>query len=205
MPGARSGVAHILVGWVGPPSGHGTSPLLLELIRLNGPGGRSVWSSQSLFPSGLEVAEFKTESEGFVIRYPGQYPGRKPGCEGETDHVDRYRYNPAKESVQLVARTSMNGWHQEFHQHTLRPLLDALNNGNEPALRGLVPSVSLRRRLPMKLAILPVCDEARPQPAPTEVRVLVEEPGVQQAPTLLTLLFRKAQRDWTLSDVLREE
>ena len=205
MPGARSGVAHILVGWVGPPSGHGTSPLLLELIRLNGPGGRSVWSSQSLFPADLQVLEFRMERDGFVIRYPTQYPGRKPGCDGETDHVDRYRYDPTKEVLQLVTRTVMNGWHQELYQHAVRPLLDALSSRNDPALKSLVPSLALRQQLPMELAILPACDEALPPSAPTEVRVLVEEAGAQQAPTLLTLLFRRSQRGWTLLDVKREE
>jgi hypothetical protein len=205
MPGARSGVAHILVGWVGPPSGHGTSPLLLELVRLNGPGGRSVWSSQSLFPADLQVLEFRMERDGFVIRYPTQYPGRKPGCDGETDQVDRYRYDPTKEVLQLVTRTVMNGWHQDFHQHALRPLLDALNNRNEPTLGSLVPSAALRQRLPKGLAILPVCDEANPPLAPIEIRVLAEAPSPQQTSTLLTLVFRKSPRGWLLFDVKSEE
>ncbi|HLC43422.1 MAG TPA: hypothetical protein VJO34_17580, partial [Methylomirabilota bacterium] len=175
MSGARSGVAHILIGWVGPPSGQGSSPLLLELVRLDGQNGRTVWSSQSLFPAGLQVLEFKMENNGFSIRHPGQYAGRKPGCDGETDLVDRYRYDPAKGSVQLVARTVMNGWHQELYQHAVRPLLDALSSRNDPALKSLVPSLALRQQLPMELAILPACDEALPPSAPTEVRVLVEE------------------------------
>jgi len=205
MPAARSGVSHVLVGWVGPPSGRGTSPLLLELVRLDGQGGRSVWSSQSLFPSGLHVLEFQMEPDGFSIRYPGQYPGRKPGCEGETDHGDRYRYDSTREVLQLGARTVMNGWHQEFHQKALRPLLDALNSGNEPMLRSLVPSGALRQQLPPGLTALPVCDDATPQSAPAEIRVSVEASGTQQVPMQLTLLFRKSQRGWLLSDVKREE
>lgn len=203
MPPAGGSSAQLLLAWLGARSGQETFPANLELVRLSGETGRTVWSSRELFPDGLDVFDLSMSAEEVTVRYPGQYAGRKPGCKGQTERIDTFRYDRAKETMVLGTRRQTNGWHQELYERSVHPLLDALKSGNASRLTALVPSAELRRRLPPGLELLSVCDESEPPSGPTEVRISVEPASGQPSP--LTLLFRKSPRGWALSDVKSEE
>lgn len=203
MPPAGGNSAQLLLVWLGARSGQETVPASLELVRLSGETGRTVWSSRELFPDGLDVFDLSIGAEEVTVRYPGPYAGRKPGCKGQTERIDTFRYDRVKETMVLGTRRQTNGWHQELYEGTVHPLLDALKRGSASRLATLVPSAELRRRLPAGLELLSVCDESEPPSSPTEVHISVEPSSGQPSP--LTLLFKKSQRGWVLWDVKREE
>ena len=203
MPPAGGSSAQLLLAWLGARSGQETFPVNLELVRLSGETGRTIWSSRELFPDGLDVYDLSIGAEEVTVRYPGRYAGRKPGCKGQTERIDTFRYDRAKETMVLGTRRQTNGWHQELYEGAVHPLLDALKRGNASRLTTLVSSAELRRRLPAGLELLSVCDESEPPSSPTEVHISVEPSSGQPSP--LTLLFKKSQRGWALSDVKRDE
>ena len=194
MPATRTGDPQFLVAWVGPQSSGGNTGLRLELWRRQGETVRLAWSTDSQADGGLQVTRFSLGGGELSFRYEVRYPGWKPGCAGQTEQEDLYRYVAARETFVLVRRRVHNGWHREFHAGLAR-FLAALNGKDARTLAGLVSRDTLRATLPARLDAEPACDEAD-APAPTSVSVAATEPGDRQP---WTLVFRRTREGWRLA------
>lgn len=201
MPTTRTGDPQFLAAWVGPQSSGGNTGLRLELWRRRGEAVRLVWSTDSLVDGGLQVSRFSIGAEEVSFRYEMRYPGWKPGCAGQTEQEDLYRYVAARETLVLVRRQVHNGWHREFHAGVAR-FLAALNGKDARILAGLVSRDILRGKLPARLEADPACDEAD-GPSPTSVSVAAFEPagtrGEGAGGYPWTLVFRRTREGWRLA------
>jgi hypothetical protein len=194
MPATRTGDPQFLAAWVGPQSSGGNTGLRLKLWRGQAETVRLVWSTDSLAGGGLHVTRFSLGGGELSFRYEVRYPGWKPGCAGQTEQEDLYRYVAARETFVLVRRRVHNGWHREFHAGLAR-FLAAVNDKDARTLAGLVSGDSLRAKLPARLEADPACDEAD-GPRPTSVSVAATEPG-DRFPW--TLVFRRTREGWRLA------
>jgi hypothetical protein len=195
-PRSGAGATQVLVSWLGTPTGRGSRPLQLELWRLGAPGGPTrVWSSAETFPDGLWSIDFTVARGQIKVRRELHYPGWTPGCAGQSEEEDVL--GPARAGVALLRRRVDNAWHREVHAAMTR-LLGALATGDSRALADLVPSPSLRARLPRGLELEPACDQLRAGPTPSVV-VAATTRG-QEPPTLVpwSLEWRRQQRGWRL-------
>lgn len=193
MPSTRAGDPQFLVAWVGPQSSRGSTGLRLELWRRQGTSISLAWSTDAVTEGGLLVGRFSLGAQQASFRYEVRYPGWKPGCEGQTEHEDLYRYDPGAETFVLARRQVVNGWHREFHAF-LASFLSGLSARNERALAGLVPPI-LRPRLPARLEADLACDEAVGTP-PTSVAVAAVSPDDRRP---WSLVFRRAAGGWRLA------
>jgi len=196
-PAARDGSAQILATWLGAGSGGGGRPLQVEVWRRGGREGlERVWSAATLFPDGLWALGFFVKGADISIRYEARYPGWKPGCDGQTEHVDLYRPDARRDAPALARRQVVNGWHRELQAAVAR-LLAALPSRDPAPLAELVPDRSLRGRLPRGLAPEPACDQGSPD-APAGVTVAAtEDRNGRLVPWSLS--WRRAARGWRLS------
>lgn len=194
LPGGRDAAA-FLVAWEGPPSGWGTRPLRVELLRREADGVRVAWSTVPLFGDGLRARSWSVRGGELRIRYEVRYPGWAPGCAGQTEHEDVYRIvGPG--TVARVARQEHDAWHRDLHAVVER-LLDALAAGDQTTLIALVPDRALRSRLPATLRSEPTCD-AREGAAGEAVSVAA---AADRQPWALT--FRRAGAGWRLTAATR--
>jgi hypothetical protein len=184
LPGREA----FLVAWEGPPSGWGTRPLRVELLRREADGVRVVWSTAPLLGDGLRARSWNLRGDELRIRYEVRYPGWAPGCEGQTEVEDVYRLS-ADGGFTRVARQEHNAWHRELHA-TVERLVGALASGDEAALAALVPDRGLRGQLPATLRPEPACD-AREGPAVSVAAVADRQPW--------TLTFRRNGARWRLA------
>jgi len=194
LPTTQKGEPQFLVAWLGPQSSRGTSSLRLELWRSHGDGIAPVWSTDSLVDGDLLVSGFALGAREVSFRYEVRYPGWKPGCAGQTEQEDLYRYVAARDTFVLVRRRVHNGWHREFHADLAR-FLSALNARDERALATLVGDGALRRRLPASLEADLACDEAN-GPGPSSVSVAAVTPRDGRP---WTLVFRRTRDGWRLA------
>ena len=155
LPAARDGAAFV-VAWEGPPSGWGTRPLRLDVLRRDGDRVRVAWSSADLFTEGLLARSWSVRGSDLRVRYELRYPGWAPGCDGQTEQEDVYRV-AASGVVSRVSRQEHNAWHRELGAVVER-LTSALATRDEATLTALVPDRTLRSRLPTSLAFDPACD-----------------------------------------------
>ncbi len=104
------------------------------------------------------------------MRYEPDYPGRAPGCEGQTEAEEVFR--TSAESGTLVRRSGreLNGWHRELRA-TVAQLFDALAAGDETRLVKLVADAHVRRRLPSTLRPDTACDATDGSANPQSVSV----------------------------------
>ena len=193
LPGGRD--AALVVAWEGAPSGWGTRPLRVELLRRTGDGMRVAWSSTDVLGDDLHARTWSVRGADVRIRYELRYPGWAPGCEGQTEVEDVYRVTPGA-GVSRVARQEHDAWHRELHAAVGR-LATALAAGDEPALVALVPDRVLRGRLPATLRPEPTC-EAREGAGGEAVTVAA---AADRQPWTLT--FRRQGVRWRLTGAVR--
>jgi len=194
LPPTRSGAGQLYLAWVGSPSGRGSSALRVELLRQDGEALSLAWSTAHLFAGDLLTTGFRVDGERVTIRYELQYPGWKPGCEGQTEQEDLYQYRAASGRVVLVRRRTINGWHRALHSGAVSPLFQALAAGNRAALAQLVPDPAVRSRLPGRLLPDLACD-ASEGPDSSEAVVSALAPDERR---VWDLRFRQRDGGWRL-------
>lgn len=195
MPVARAGRHQVLVVWEGERSARGTTPLALELIRLDPDSSQSVWSTDARYGGDLQTWHHTVTIPEVVLRYELRYPGWVPGCEGQTDAEDVLRYAPGREGFVVARRRVLRAWHQRLHRGVAQ-LLAAIRARDATALRTLVPDRPLRQRLPAALEREPVCDAVEGTP-PRAVNVAARAADGRA----WALWFRRAAAAWRLSAV----
>ncbi len=193
LPGAREGA--FVVAWEGAPSGWGTRPLRVELLRRAGDGVRVAWSTTEIFPEGLHARSWSVRGGDVRVRYELRYPGWAPGCAGQTEQEDVYRVTPVA-VVTRVARQEHDAWHRDLHV-TVDRVVTALAARDEAALASLVPDRALRSRLPATLRPEPSCD-AREGAGGDAVSVAA---AADRQPWALT--FRRQGARWRLTGATR--
>jgi hypothetical protein len=189
LPGSSDGV--VVVSWEGAPSGWGTRPLRIDVLRREGDEIRLAWSTADLFAGGLRARSWSVRGAEVRIRYEVRYPGWAPGCEGQTEQEDVYRVAAA--GVTRAARRPIEPWHRELHA-TVQRLTSALAERDEGTVTALVPDRGLRGRLPSGLRTEPACD-ARVGDAGEAISVAAV--AEDQRPWALT--FRRQAAGWRLT------
>jgi hypothetical protein len=190
LPTPSRGPVQFLVAWEGASSGRGTRALRLDLVRLKGDDVTVGWSTADLFPEGLLARDYRVRGGDVTIRYELHYPGWTPGCDGQTEQEDVYRFVPERGTVLRASRRQYNDWHVGLHQFVSR-VLTALASGDRGALAQLVPEPRVRNALPARLDRDVACD-ARDAGGPVSVAAVAEE-----RPWILT--FLRAGTRWRLT------
>jgi hypothetical protein len=193
LPGARDGA--FIAAWEGNPSGWGTRPLRVELLRRSGDGVRVAWSTTEIYAEGLLARSWSVRGTDVRIRYEVRYPGWAPGCDGQTEQEDVYRLTPVA-GVTRVGRQEHDAWHRDLHAVVGR-LMAALAARDETTLTTLVPDRGLRGRLPTTLRPEPACD-GREGGAGGAVSVAA---AADRQPWTLT--FRRQGPSWRLTAATR--
>jgi hypothetical protein len=193
MPFARGEVPQVLVVWTAARSGRGTTPLRIDLVRHERDSVRTVWSTVGAFGGDVETWSHTIRGLEITLRYEVQYPGWVPGCDGQTEQEDLYRYVPAPETFTLVRRRVERGWHREFRLVVHR-LFGALHAADRRALAELVPDERLRALVPPGLEPDAACDALDGDP-PSAINVAAAL-GAERQPWALT--FRRAGPAWRL-------
>jgi len=194
FPPAGIGQGQFLAVWVGPPSPRGTPVIQIELWRQEGDRLRAVWSTANLLGPDLYATAWEVRGQEISVRYEVRYPGWTPGCEGQTEQEDHYRYVPASETFLLARRRVHNGWHRELHA-TVDRLLAALEQRDQRMLSTLGLTQQLQRELPDRLEPEPACD-ILDGPSPQVVTVSATTPG---DPRPWALRFQYTQNGWRLA------
>jgi hypothetical protein len=130
------------------------------------------------------------------LRYAPRYPGWKPGCVGQVEQEDLYRYDRASDRVARARRETFNAWHRELHAHVAR-LFGALAADDRRALAVLVPDETVRARLPRRLTPEPACDALDPDVPGRVVVAATEEAAAGRAPWSLS--WARVGRGWRLA------
>jgi hypothetical protein len=190
-PLAGAGEPQFLATWEGAPSGRGTRPLRVDLVRAHADDVRVTWSTATLFPDGLHARAWAVRPGEIRLRYELRYPGWTPGCDGQTEQEDVYRLAPAQSTLTRVSRQQHNAWHRDLHAAVAR-LFAALAEGDEPSLATVVPDAALRARLPA-LVPEPACDAADGM----RETVSIAATSADRRPWSLT--FRRAGVRWRLT------
>lgn len=194
----RAAQDQFLTVWAGPASSRGTSALRIELWRYEGGRVRMTWSTADLYGPEVETLSYLINGQELVVRYAPRYPGWTPGCEGQTEHVDAYRYVPSSETFRLVRRRIENAWHRELHA-TVERFLATLRSGDARGLSALGLTPQRSRGLPGRLEREPVCD-APAGPAPQIVTISARAPG---DPHPWGLRFRRTPEGWRFAGAER--
>jgi hypothetical protein len=198
-PPARDGAAQFAVSWLGIPSGRGSRALRVDLWRQRGENEVDrVWSSAEHFPDGLWAARFAVRSGTVFVRSELRYPGWKPGCDGQAEQEDDFRWVPAADTLRLARRQIFNGWHRELQASVAR-FFKALGEGDRRALAELVPDSAVRSRLPARLIPEPACEFQNPDTPGTVVVAATEERPGGRAPW--SLWWSRAPRGWRVAGV----
>jgi hypothetical protein len=187
------GEPQFLATWEGTPSGRGTRPLRVDLVRAHADGVRVTWSTATLFPDGLYARAWLVRASEVRLRYELHYPGWTPGCDGQTEQEDVYRLIPAQGTLTRVSRQQHNAWHRELRGAVER-LFAALAEGDETAVAAVVPDPAVRSRLP-GLAPEPACDAADG----TRETVSIAATDAERRPWTLT--FRRTGIRWRLAAI----
>ena len=191
LPGAPRGPAQFLVAWEGAASGRGTRELRFDLVRLRGDDLTVGWSTAELFADGLLARDYRVRGNDVTVRYELHYPGWTPGCEGQTEQEDVYRFVPERGTLVRASRRQYDDWHAGLHQFVTR-VLAALAKGDRGTLAQLVPEPRVRDALPARLDRDAACD-AREPGGPVSVA------AVADAQRPWTLTFLKSGTAWRLT------
>src|SRR5262249_60265920 len=107
---ARDGSAQFVSACVGAASGVGGRPFVAEVWRHGRRGDlERTWSTAPIYPDGLSVLGFAVKPPDITIRYEARDPGWKPGCEGQTELIDRYRVD-ARGGLARRDRRAVERW-----------------------------------------------------------------------------------------------
>jgi hypothetical protein len=180
-----------LVAWEGAASGRGTRELRVDVVRMRGDDVRVAWSTADVFPQGLVARDYRVRGTNVTIRYELHYPGWIPGCDGQTEQEDVYRFVAERGTLQRTTRRQHNDWHVGLHQFVSR-VLSAIASGDRNALAQLVPDPKLRHALPARLDRDAACD-AREPGGPVSVA------AIEDARRLWSLTFQRAGTRWRLT------
>jgi hypothetical protein len=191
LPGTPRDPVEFLVAWEGASSGRGTRELRLDVVRLRGEDITVAWSTPEVFPEGLLARTYRVRGAEVTIRYELHYPGWAPGCEGQTEGEDVYRFVAERGVLVRTSRRQINEWHAGLHQ-TVGRLIEALASGDRGALIQLVPDAKLRGALPAKLDRDAACDARE-----SGDRVSVAAVGEAGRPWTLT--FSRLGTRWRLA------
>lgn len=192
LPLTSQGPTRFLVAWEGASSGRGTRELRLELMRVRGDEIAVDWTTAGLFPDGLLARAYRVRGGEAVIRYELHYPGWTPGCEGQTEQEDVYRFVPERGTLVRASRRQYNEWHLGLHQAVDR-LMAAVASGDRGTLNALIPDPRLRATLPSRLDRDAVCDARDGSGGPVSVA------AVGDAGRPWTLTFLPAGSRWRLT------
>ena len=190
LPGA--GAPHVLLVWDGPPSGRGSRALRLEVVRAGGDSPDVVWTSADAYPDGLLARGHAVRGGEVRIRYELHYPGWTPGCAGQTEQEDVYRWTPGTAALTRVGRRQHDAWHRDLHAEAER-LFAALAAQDATRLAALVPDARLRARLPV-LSHEPACDAAE---GPARESVSIAATSADGAPWSVS--FRRTGGRWRVT------
>jgi hypothetical protein len=190
LPG--SGAPHLLLVWDGPPSGRGSRALRLDVLRADGDSPAIVWTSADVFPDGLVARGHAVRGAEVRVRYELHYPGWTPGCAGQTEQEDTYRWVPSAAALTRVGRRQHDAWHRELHAEAER-LFAALAGGDQARLAAVVPDARLRARLPV-LSREPACDAFD---GPAREAVSIAASSADGAPWSVS--FRRAGGRWRVT------
>lgn len=191
LPGGPRARAQFLVAWEGAPSGRGTRQLRLDLMRLRGDDLTVVWSTADLFSKGLVARAYRIRGIDVTIRYELHYPGWIPGCDGQTEQEDVFRFVAEHGTLQRTSRRQYDDWHVTLHRSVSR-ILSAVATRDRGALAALVPDPRLRDALPTRLERDAACD-AREAGGPISVA------AVADARRPWSLTFLRAGTQWRLT------
>ena len=191
LPGTPRDPVEFLVAWEGASSGRGTRELRLDVLRLRRDDVTVAWSTADVFPEGLLARDYRVRGAEVTIRYELHYPGWTPGCDGQTEAEDVFRFVAERGTLVRASRRWINDWHAGLHQDVGR-VLSALASGDRGALAQLVPDAKLRGALPAQLVRDPACD-AR------ESADRVSVAAVAGAGQPWTLTFLRAGARWRLT------
>jgi hypothetical protein len=191
LPGTPQHPVEFLVAWEGASSGRGTRELRLEVVRLRRDDVTVAWSTADAFPEGLVARNYRVRGAEVTIRYELHYPGWTPGCDGQTEGEDVYRFVAERGTLIRASRRQINEWHAGLHQFVGR-ILSALSSGDRGTLAQLVPDATLRGALPPTLDRDAACD-AR------EAGDRVSVATVAGAGRPWTLTFLRAGARWRLT------
>jgi hypothetical protein len=195
LPASRAGRSRFVVAWEGERSARGTTPLALELVRLDPDAARPVWSTDALYGGVVQTWRHTVRIPEVVLRYELHYPGWVPGCEGQTDAEDVLRYAARRDAFVVARRRTHRAWHRALHRG-VEQLLAAVRARDATALRTLVPDAPLRRRLPETLEREPACDAVEGAP-PRRVNVAARTPDGRG----WALWFRRTASAWRLAAI----
>jgi hypothetical protein len=159
LPNAANGVVQFLVSWDGTQSGRANRPLQLEVARQQSDGVRVTWTTGSAYPDGLVARSYSVRGQELRVRHELRYRGWVPGCDGQTEQEDVYRFSPGTGLYVRVSQRQFDSWHRELHASAER-LFAALAAGDRNAVAGLVPDPRVRQRLPATLTGDAACDSA---------------------------------------------
>jgi hypothetical protein len=193
MPAISSGAVQFLVVWAGATAARGTQAVRVELVRLEGEHLKTAWTPPVPVADEPIVRSYRVRDGEVLLRYELQYPGWAPGCAGQAEQEDMFRYAPVPRTFVLARRQVHDAAHREFHAVVER-LLSAVNRKDGRALVELVPDARLRARLPITLVREAACDASDPA-TPGVVSVAVTA-GHESRPW--TLSFRRAGAAWRL-------
>lgn len=182
----------VLAVWEGQRSSRGTTPLAIDLVRLDGAVPRTVWTTSDRFDRPLETWDYSVRLPRLVLRYELRYSGWLAGCDGQTEGLDVYRYAPRRGTFVLESRQTRHARHRDLHQAVDR-VLAALSRGDARALATLVREPAVRARLPQRLQREPACDATDGDP-PGTVSVAARADDGQS----WSLVFRRARAGWRL-------
>jgi hypothetical protein len=191
LPTAPRGLLEFLVAWEGASSGRGTRELRVDVVRLRRDDVVVAWSTAEAFPGGLVARDYRVRGPEVTIRYEMHYPGWTPGCDGQTEGEDVYRFVAERGTLVRASRRQINEWHARLHEFVGR-MLAALASGDRGTLAQLVPDPALRGALPVGLERDAACD-ARESGDRVSVAVVA---GAGQP---WTLTFLRAGARWRLT------
>jgi hypothetical protein len=192
MPSAGRGVAQFVVAWEVAPSGRGTTAVRMDLVRHEGDAIRTVWSTADVLGGEPWTRAYTIRPSAITVRYELHYPGWSPGCAGQTEQEDVFRYVPAQRTFVLAARRLHARWHRDLHAVVER-LISAHRHGDARSLAEVVPDGRVRARLPAGLERESACDAA--DAAGSTVNVAFAA-GPERRPWTLT--FRRTNPTWRL-------
>lgn len=197
LPAGPNGSVQFLVAWDGAQTARGGRPLRLDVARQRADGVHVVWSTADVYPDGLVARGYALRGNELRVRYELRYPGWVPGCEGQTEQEDLYRFTAPTGTYAKVSQRQFEPWHRELHAAAAR-LFTAVAAQDRATIAALVPDPRVRERLPAGLTAEPVCDAGS---GARSGQVLVGASDAQGAPW--TLAFQRDAARWRVTSASR--
>src|SRR5207244_2656216 len=154
-----------------------------------------VWSSADVYPDGLVARTYTIRGSELRVRYELRYPGWVPGCDGQTEQEDLFRFMAPAGTYTRVSQRPYEAWHRELRAVAAR-FFAALAADDRSAIAALVPDPRVRERLPKGLVAEPVCDATS---GARGEQVLVAASDSQGSPWTLT--FHRDGARWRVAAV----